>query len=122
MAEKEERIMIIEVGEQCNYRGESSVSYFAKNGVKICTRQEMVCHKEDNWGAQCNEEWCKKCQHKDLVGIPKSEAIEKMAKAIFEKDNVLALDIRFDELSESKRNFYYSVAEAALNALLGVKK
>lgn len=52
----------------------------------------------------------------------KAEAIETMAKAIFEKDNVLALDIRFEELAESKRNFYYSVAKAALNALLGVEK
>lgn len=62
---------------------------------------------------------CDHCQReKYLSGISKKEAVEKMAIAIFEKDNVLALDIRFDELAESKRAFYRSVAKAVLNALL----
>ena len=50
--------------------------------------------------------------------ISAQEAIERMAKAIFKKDSVLALDIRFENLIEQKQNVYRDFAEIALNALL----
>ena len=46
------------------------------------------------------------------------EAIERMAKAIFKRDSVLALDIGFENLIEQKQNVYRDFAEIALNALL----
>ena len=50
--------------------------------------------------------------------ISAKEAIERMAKAIFKKDSVLALDIGFENLIEQKQNVYRDFAEIALNALL----
>lgn len=101
----EERILIFDVGDQCAYRSEASVAYFAKNGEKIGTRQELVCHREDNWGAKCDDKWCEKCDKKHFVGMTRQEAIKKMADAIWETGG-----------SE------YQMAEAALNALLSESK
>ena len=50
--------------------------------------------------------------------MERSEAIERMAKAIFKRDSVLALDIGFENLIEQKQNVYRDFAEIALNALL----
>lgn len=52
------------------------------------------------------------------ISIPRSEVIERMAKAIFKRDSVLALDIEFKDLIEQKQNVYRDFAEIALNALL----
>ena len=52
------------------------------------------------------------------ISIPRSEAIERMAKAIFKRDSVLALDIGFENLIKQKQNVYKDFAEIALNALL----
>lgn len=48
----------------------------------------------------------------------RQEAIERMAKALFKVDNVLALDIEFEQLTKQKQLTYKVFAEAALNALL----
>ena len=48
----------------------------------------------------------------------RQDAIERMAKAIFKRDSVLALDIGFENLIEQKQNVYRDFAEIALNALL----
>lgn len=50
--------------------------------------------------------------------MTRQEAIERMAKAIFKRDSVLALDIGFENLIEQKQNVYRDFAEIALNALL----
>ena len=54
--------------------------------------------------------------------MKRSEAIERMAKAIFKRDSVLALDIGFENLIEQKQNVYRDFAEIALNALLEEQK
>lgn len=68
---------------------------------------------------------CKKSDWKDcdfyqnyISGMTRQEAIERMAKAIFKRDSVLALDIEFKDLIEQKQNVYRDFAEIALNALL----
>lgn len=118
MAEKEERIMIIEVGEQCSYRFPASITYFAKNGDNLGTRQEIVCHREDNWGNQCDDKWCEKCDKKDLVGMKRQDAIERMTVAMCKfdcTDNERACE----NCNEwEKYDKCESLAEAALNALL----
>lgn len=53
--------------------------------------------------------------------ITRTEAINRMAKALFKVDNVLALDIEFEQLTKQKQLTYKVFAEAALNALLEVK-
>ena len=50
--------------------------------------------------------------------MTRQEVIERMAKAIFKRDSVLALDIGFENLIEQKQNVYRDFAEIALNALL----
>lgn len=54
--------------------------------------------------------------------MPREEAINRMAKALFKVDNVLALDIEFEQLTKQKQLTYKVFAEAALNALLGDEK
>ena len=61
----------------------------------------------------------KKIQLKQMT---RQDAIERMAKAIFKRDSVLALDIGFENLIEQKQNVYRDFAEIALNALLEVQK
>ena len=53
--------------------------------------------------------------------MTRTEAIERMAKALFKVDNVLALDIEFEQLKKQKQLAYKVFAEAALNALLEAK-
>lgn len=48
----------------------------------------------------------------------RQDAINRMAKALFKVDNVLALDIEFEQLTKRKQLVYKVFAEAALNALL----
>lgn len=52
-----------------------------------------------------------------VSSMTRSEAIERMAKALFKVDNVLALDIEFEQLEKQKQLAYNVFAEAALNAL-----
>lgn len=91
MAEKEERITIHEVAYPC----------------KKCS---INCNKND---------W-KDCDFYQnyISGMTRQEAIERMARALFKVDNVLALDIEFEQLTKQKQLTYKVFAEATLNALL----
>ena len=91
MADKEERITIHQV-------------------LYPCKKCSINCNKND---------W-KNCDFYQnyISGMTRQEAIERMAKAIFKKDSVLALDIGFENLIEQKQNVYRDFAEIALNALL----
>lgn len=96
MVEKEERIYISKHGEN--------------NPCDTC---------EDTSGEECdfcmeNYEW--------NASITRQEAIERMAKSLFKVDNVLALDIEFEQLTKQKQLTYKVFAEAALNALLEADK
>lgn len=68
----------------------------------------------------CNKNDWKNCDFYQnyISGMTRQEAIERMAKAIFKRDSVLALDIGFENLIEQKQNIYRDFAEIALNALL----
>lgn len=48
----------------------------------------------------------------------RAEAVDRMAEVIFQKDNVLSLDIGFDKVEQCTKNFYLELAEAALDALV----
>ena len=52
----------------------------------------------------------------------RQDILERMAKAIFKRDSVLALDIKFENLIEQKQNVYRDFAEIALNSLLEEQK
>lgn len=68
----------------------------------------------------CNKNDWKDCDFYQnyISGMTRQEAINRMAKAIFKRDSVLALDIEFKDLIEQKQNVYRDFAEIALNALL----
>ena len=90
MAEKEERIRVLVAKNPCK-----------ECPVKKCTRKCM-------FGILFEK----------APGITRAEAIERMAKALFRVDNVLALDIGFEQLTKQKQLTYKVFAEATLNALL----
>ena len=91
MADKEERITIHKV-------------------LYPCKKCSINCNKND---------W-KDCDFYQnyISGITRQAAIERMAKAIFKRDSVWALDIGFENLIKQKQNVYRDFAEIALNALL----
>ena len=95
MADKEERITIHRV-------------------LYPCKKCSINCNKND---------W-KNCDFYQnyISGITRQEAINRMAKAIFKRDSVLALDIGFENLIKQKQNVYRDFAEIALNALLEEQK
>ena len=91
MAEKEERISVI---------------VYEKDPCENCPGNPMTD--------------CQVCE-KDLRydgAMTRTEAINRMAKALFKVDNVLALDIEFEQLTKQKQLTYKVFAEAELNALL----
>lgn len=63
---------------------------------------------------------CDNCYDYDTWNscLTRAQAIEKMAIGLFKVDNVLALDIKWEQLEKSTRLTYKVFAEAALNALL----
>ena len=87
-------------------------------------RQKRLLIKE--YDLICDLTDCKYCEEKDWCSekdtLTRQEAIERIAKAIFKRDSVLALDIGFEDLIEQKQNVYRDFANVALNALLEVEK
>ena len=75
----EERIMIFDVGEQCEYRYPARVNHFDGNGNHTFTDEEIVCHLESQWGEECDDNRCEKCDKKQCIGISRAEAIERIA-------------------------------------------
>lgn len=102
MSNKEERLVLAII--PANERSET---------CPFCSTGEFwdMCSLYDKDG----EANCNKCQ----AGLTRAEAVERMAKVVFQKDNVLSLDIGFDKLEQRKKNFYLELAEAALDALIG---
>lgn len=91
MADKEERITIHQV-------------------LYPCKKCSINCNKNDLKNCDFYQNY--------ISGMTHQEAIDRMAKAIFKRDSVLALDIEFKDLIEQKQNVYRDFAEIALNALL----
>lgn len=110
MAEKEERIRI----EQFEYEGFGHCAGFSTDG------EGYYCEFAVGESIPITKEICEnKCPYDS--SISRQEAINRMAKALFKVDNVLALDIEFEQLTKQKQLTYKVFAEAALNALLEVK-
>ena len=119
MAEKEERILIQVMDNWCQYRYLASVNHLATDGSVISNDEEVVCHREDNWGELCDDKCCEQCKRKEMLGISRQEAIEGMAKGIhfYEWGHHNNMP-KWEELNTDIQNDYKNMAEAALNALL----
>ena len=98
MADKEERILITKCSSHCHALRISCAPFYDDYG--------MYCDKSGKW-VRITEKDCAKCKSPVLLGLSRSEVIDKIAKAIEENLNGYS---------------YKSLAEAVLNSLLGVEK
>ena len=98
MADKEERILITKCSSHCHALRVSCDPFDDDDG--------MYCDKSGKW-VRITEKECAKCKNPVLLGLSRSEVIEKIAKAIEENLN---------------GSSYKSLAEAVLNYLLWVEK
>lgn len=102
---KEKRILVLEVNPDCrNLR------------VALGDEDGMYCVQPGR-SMRITEKDCAKCKDPVLLGISRSEAIERMAKIIFrELESCLK---PFHKVPKEKRGCIATAAEAALDALLG---
>ena len=112
MAEKEERILITKCSGWCHAHRMSCDPFDDKDG--------MYCDKSGKW-VRITEKECAKCKDQVLLGISRQEAIEKIAKALYETDYQIGQEGSFTISANSIDDIYKKSAEAALNALLGGK-
>lgn len=106
---EEERILVLKVEPTCIYRElhETTAGGF--------TEVDLMCGKQKR--TKCDEEHFAKCKCKELNGLSKEEAIERMAKAICLERNACISKGEMCGLCVLWRNFS-THAEKALNALL----
>lgn len=107
MADKEERILITKCSGWCHALRVSCDPFDDDDG--------MYCDKSGKW-VRITEKDCAKCKAPVLLGLSRSEVIDKMAKALFLKTN------KGDNWADYKKiypkNGYIDDAEASLNSLL----
>ena len=112
MADKEERILITKCSSHCHALRVSCDPFDDDD--------DMYCDKSGKW-VRITEKECAKCKAPVLLGLSRSEAINRMAKAIEEKSEQMAREC----LNSDPYNNPWGaedLAEAALNALLENKK
>ena len=102
MAEKEERILITKCSGWCHALRVSCDPFDDDDG--------MYCDKSGKW-VRITEKDCAKCKAPVLLGLSRSEVIDKIADAIVKK---------IKEMGKGATPIF--LAEAALNALLENKK
>ena len=102
MAEKEERILITKCSGWCHALRVSCDPFDDDDG--------MYCDKSGKW-VRITEKECAKCKAPVLLGLSRSEVIDKIADAIVKK---------IKEMGKGATPVF--LAEAALNALLEDKK
>ena len=113
MADKEERILITKC---TSHRHALRVS-----STPIADDDGMYCDKSGKW-VRITEKDCAKCKAPVLLGLSRSEVIEKIAKGIYSWETDEHMPVPWERLPEDIKSFRKSHAEAALNALLEDKK
>jgi hypothetical protein len=129
----EERIFITKIQPECKFRELHETTAGGHTWV------DFMCGKSTVKNLECDEKCFEQCEWKELTGISRQEAIEKIAKAICREDNCLdsceECVLGFGATAEEKEQFcqkqiimsrdlsasYVCRAEAALDALLGGK-
>ena len=112
MADKEERILITKCSSWCNA---FHISCDPFDGY-----DSMYCDKSGKW-VRITEKDCAKCKDPVLLGLSRSEVIERMAKAIC-ASNMVPDCLWECETCERWKGSDKEAAEAALNSLLEDKK
>ena len=110
MSEKEERILIIPCSGECN-----------------CIRpvgNELYCgaYTHKDWAKIDPEKDCKDCSRAQYNGIPRSEAVERMAAAMCMRANRIfdCKDCLTAAKGDCEVRAYHNIAGAALDSLLKV--
>lgn len=101
MSEKEKRILVLEVSQDCK-------------ALKFCgepfsDEEAMYCDKNGQY-VRITRKDCVKCKSPVFTGITRAEAVERMGEAFIKYDR---------ERDKSKPLNPYEAMEAALDALLG---
>ena len=112
MVDKEERILITKCSGWCHAFFISRDPFDGDEG--------MYCDKSGKW-VRITEKDCAKCKDPVLLGLSRSEAIERMAKAICASN--MEPDCLWEcETCDRWKGSDKKAAEAALNALLEEQK
>ena len=116
MADKEERILITKCSSNCHALRISCDPFDDDDG--------MFCDKSGNW-VRITEKDCAKCKAPVLLGLSRSEVIERMAKAMchspFESCECCIVQKKKQACKQALEGMK-ELAEAALDALLEVQK
>ena len=119
----EERISIHRCSNKCRFLREVKEGYSIVNGLSAGTYCTAYIHGQ--WQKIDPEKDCKDCKRAEYNGIPRTEAIERMAKALYDKYEVRC---NSDDCPPNDGTtcegcqiweIYEEVAEAALDALVG---
>ena len=109
MTEKEERIFITKITPECKFRELHETTAGGHTWV------DFMCGKSNIKNLECDEKCLEKCEIKELTGISRQEAIERMANAL----SLVQAKTFVDEIQwERVMNGCRYEAEAALNELL----
>lgn len=111
MTEKEERIYVTKIQPECKFRELHETTAGGHTWV------DFMCGKSTVKKLECDDKCLEQCEWKELTGISRQEAIERMAKALEEKSEQMAREY----LNSDPYNNPWGaedLAEAALNALL----
>lgn len=111
---KKKRILCVEVNGECQYLRDVNRPVLAHLCECI---QGLYCVKNTSW-KPITKDACKNCKEGRYQGSTRKQVIYKIAKAIFAKDNVLSLDISFEELNKKNKKFYIELSEAILKTIL----
>lgn len=114
MADKEERILITKCSSYCHALRISCDPFDNDDG--------MFCDKSGKW-VRITEKDCAKCKNPVLLGLSRSEVIERMAKGLCSENLSHSCEDCMrngtnDCFINEKEDFYKSLAEASLNSLL----
>lgn len=116
----EERISVHICSNKCRYLREVKEGYSIVNGLSDGIYCSAYIHGA--WQKIDPEKDCKDCQRAEYNGISRTEAIERMAKAMWKSDNKDLPTSYWQTQMKEAKNRYLQRAEAALDALIGDKK
>ena len=116
---EEERILIHKTKPECKFRELHETTAGGHTWV------DFMCGKSTVKKLECDEKCFEQCEWKELIGLSKQEAIERMAKEMArlrcpEKPTKGEFESIWKyELLESTQKNFKELAQAALEALLG---
>ena len=115
----DKRILIREIKPDCKYSIMHETTAGGHSWIDcLCCNPSII-----NTNRKCDDKRIEKCKYKDLIGLSRQEAIERMAMAMFEWQRPgSGGDVPIEDVWQNEKCGFENLAEAALNALLEVEK